>query len=374
LRKVNSTAGWNELSDGELRLPFRPIPHRQEHLFVVDIYSALANKHPELHLGWWAFPREKALEAAEVRLIYRPPTEVAVYLVTPHGLHTAHEAWVNPDYCLTAYQQMSLIWYNEQHEPRKQEVVVVVVNDAALLQSYYTAHVEWYTPADTPFGLAFHQRRVAVLERLYKQYIRPGSRVLDIGSSHSFFYLTNGGRWPFSITCIDIDRALMKQAAAERPNFTWAAGAMQRLPFADRSFDAIYAGEVIEHVLDGDAALGEWARVLKPGGTLILTTPNRLRLLNRLNNQTIPISPEHPLEYTYPEIRVLLGGHGFKLLHSEGIYVELLSLWRQRFPYSDPLAGPQPLQRHLRVLKSLMTLGRPLPQIAFDMVFVSRKR
>jgi SAM-dependent methyltransferase len=175
-------------------------------------------------------------------------------------------------------------------------------------------------------------------------------------------------------TCIDIDKVLMKQAASERPQFTWMVGAMQRLPFADQSFDMVYAGEVIEHILDGDVALNEWARVLKPGGILIISTPNRRRLLNRLNNQTIPISPEHPLEYTYAEMRQMLNRHGFKVLHSEGIYLELLALWRQRYPYSDPLTGAQPLRRHLPLLKPLMVLGRALPHAAFDMVFVGQKR
>jgi hypothetical protein len=65
---------------------------------------------------------------------------------------------------------------------------------------------------------------------------------------------------------------------------------------------------------------------------------------------------------------------GFKILHREGIYIELLALWRQQFPYSDPLAEPEPLQRHLQVLKPLMMLARPLPQLAFDMVFVGQKQ
>jgi hypothetical protein len=114
--------------------------------------------------------------------------------------------------------------------------------------------------------------------------------------------------------------------------------------------------------------------VLRPGGTLIVTTPNRLRLLNRLNRDTAPVSPEHPLEYTYAEMSALLGRNGFHILHREGIYLELLALWRQRYPYSDPLAAPQPMPRHLRVRRQLMAFGRPLPQLAFDMVFVAQKR
>jgi 2-polyprenyl-3-methyl-5-hydroxy-6-metoxy-1,4-benzoquinol methylase len=254
---------WFSLHNGELRIPLRPQPASGEQIFVLDIYSALANKHPELHLGWWAWPRELAIHALEIVFVYQPSHEVAAYLVTPSGTHPAQNQWVNADYQLTAFQQVSLIWYNDQHIPRKQAVVVMTVQDMNLLQSYYTDHAQWYT-AEQPFALAFHQRRLAVLTRLFHKYIRPGNRVLDVGSGHSFFFLTNEGKWPYSIICIDLDQALMKQVAPDRTRFTWMVGAIQHLPFADATFDAVYAGEVIEHVQDGDVALDEWRRVLRP--------------------------------------------------------------------------------------------------------------
>lgn len=371
--KPSGGSHWFDLHDGEIRIPFRPQPTSDEQTFVVDIYSALANKHPELHLGWWAWPREIATQANEIVFVYRPAHEVAAYLVTPGDKHPAHDQWVNPDYQLTAFQQVSLIWYNNQHVPRKQAVLVMTAQDRNLLQRYYTDHAQWYT-AEQPFALAFHRRRLAVLTRLFHQYIRPGDRVLDVGSGHSFFFLTNAGKWPYSIICMDLDQALIKQVAPERARFTWMAGAIQHLPFVDAAFDTVFAGEVIEHVHDGDATLAEWRRVLRPGGRLILSTPNRRRLLNRLNGDTVPVSPEHPIEYTYTELSAMFTQQGFKILHREGIYLELLALWRQRFPYIDPLAGPEPLRRHLRVLELLMAVGRPLPQLAFDMVFVGQKQ
>lgn len=52
----------------------------------------------------------------------------------------------------------------------------------------------------------------------------------------------------------------------------------ERLPFATASFARIVAGDVIEHVGDQAATLGEAFRVLRPGGRLVMTTPNRWSL------------------------------------------------------------------------------------------------
>jgi SAM-dependent methyltransferase len=50
------------------------------------------------------------------------------------------------------------------------------------------------------------------------------------------------------------------------------------LPFLDRSFGGIVAGDVIEHVADQGATLSEAYRVLAPGGRLFLAAPNRFSL------------------------------------------------------------------------------------------------
>jgi 2-polyprenyl-6-hydroxyphenyl methylase/3-demethylubiquinone-9 3-methyltransferase len=52
-------------------------------------------------------------------------------------------------------------------------------------------------------------------------------------------------------------------------------GRLERLPFADSAFDAVVAADVLEHVTDLPAVVGELARVLAPGGSLAFDTINR---------------------------------------------------------------------------------------------------
>lgn len=58
---------------------------------------------------------------------------------------------------------------------------------------------------------------------------------------------------------------------------------LKRLPYEDASFDVVLLIEVIEHLENHRTALCELARVLKPGGVLILTTPNIMRLNSRFH-------------------------------------------------------------------------------------------
>ena len=69
----------------------------------------------------------------------------------------------------------------------------------------------------------------------------------------------------------DFPRAQL--AHQHSPETINAAG--EKLPFPDQCFDMILSHEVLEHVQDDRAALGEMARVLRPGGRLILFVPNR---------------------------------------------------------------------------------------------------
>lgn len=71
---------------------------------------------------------------------------------------------------------------------------------------------------------------------------------------------------------IDLPKALLRHHARQ------VVGAALLLPFRDRVFDTVYAGELVEHLWEPYAGLLEMRRVLAPGGALILDTPNPFAL------------------------------------------------------------------------------------------------
>jgi len=98
-------------------------------------------------------------------------------------------------------------------------------------------------------------------------------KILDAGSGLTFFPFYLAEQNPSAeIHCVDSDARLTAGYAAisaTRVNFHGAS--LQRLPFADGFFDALYCISVLEHTGDFEAIAQEFHRVLKPGGTASVT-------------------------------------------------------------------------------------------------------
>jgi SAM-dependent methyltransferase len=107
--------------------------------------------------------------------------------------------------------------------------------------------------------------------------VRAGDRALDLGCGAGTFtaMLVAAGA---EAVGVDVAEAALARARAGHPELDFRLVALDGpLPFDDDAFDLIWASEVIEHVADTERWLREVARLMAPGGRLLLTTPNHPR-------------------------------------------------------------------------------------------------
>jgi len=101
-----------------------------------------------------------------------------------------------------------------------------------------------------------------------------GRLVLDAGCGTGRGTARLSERGATVVAC-DLGGNLVRHTRARATCLPVVSSVMQ-LPFADGTFDIVYSSEVIEHTPDPLAVLPELNRVLKPGGHLVLSTPNWL--------------------------------------------------------------------------------------------------
>lgn len=97
----------------------------------------------------------------------------------------------------------------------------------------------------------------------------------------------------------------------KHPNVQFKQMSVPPLPFPDNYFDSLVTFQVIEHIEDDAAMIKEMARVLKPGGIMVMTTPNIKMSLTR--------NPWHVREYTVGELR-RLNERYFSTVDMQGVY------------------------------------------------------
>ena len=106
-----------------------------------------------------------------------------------------------------------------------------------------------------------------------------GKRVLDLGCRSGA--LTRHFLEGNSVVGLDVDANALEKAAALGVEPV-QANVEETLPFDDGSFDAVVAGELLEHLQFPDALVAEIRRVLRPGGVFAGSVPNAFRVQSRL--------------------------------------------------------------------------------------------
>jgi SAM-dependent methyltransferase len=104
----------------------------------------------------------------------------------------------------------------------------------------------------------------------------PGAVVLEAGCGEGYGGQLLADAGAELVVGVDLDLATLRHAAVTYPGVPVAAANLVALPLADGAVDVLVASQVLEHLWDQDAFVAECARVLRPGGRLVVTTPNRL--------------------------------------------------------------------------------------------------
>jgi len=135
-------------------------------------------------------------------------------------------------------------------------------------ETYYDSIAEemnsWTNPFDLQMRVAWFEKNLA-LENLKEK------SVLDVGAGLGQFSKIAVGK-ASQVTTLDIAINLLKKIEVPGPKKVCASAG--ELPFCDGFFDYVISSECIEHTVDPIKSVGEMLRVLKPGGKLLVTTPN----------------------------------------------------------------------------------------------------
>lgn len=124
--------------------------------------------------------------------------------------------------------------------------------------------------------------------------------------------------------CADVSREMGKLCAARLQDagfddYRWVQLKDYQWPFADEAFDVVLSLESVEHFDRPDLFIGELGRVTRPGGTLILSTPNVLwEPVHALAAVTTLHHSEGPHRFVpYRRLRQLVSLAGFQIQHAE---------------------------------------------------------
>ena len=123
------------------------------------------------------------------------------------------------------------------------------------------------------------QRKIEVFSRVLKG--KKFKNVLDAGCGDGRLGKLVKHIWGVEVYGVDISKKGVTLARSFGVKAK-VADLSKKIPFASNSFDLIICTEMIEHVADPDTLLKEIRRVLKPDGTLLLTTPNLSSWTNRI--------------------------------------------------------------------------------------------
>ena len=119
------------------------------------------------------------------------------------------------------------------------------------------------------------------------------------------------------VLALDYDAQAAAHAARRYPRIGVARTNLVALPVSDGAVDVVVSLQVVEHLWDQEGFLRECCRVLRPGGLLFVSTPNRLTFSP---GRDTPLNPFHTRELSAAELAGLVGDAGFADVEVLGLH------------------------------------------------------
>ncbi len=192
---------------------------------------------------------------------------------------------------------------------------------------------QWWFPEDPTHPLYTHFQEQ--LRWVLAQAPWAGQRVLDISTGKGRFAI-NFARAGAQVTALDIAPQMLALARAASRQAGVGVDLLQAdaegLPFAARTFDVVVCMEAIMHVPHPQQLVAEMARVVRPGGTVLLSMTNRWRInalgevpgaiYRRLGLARRPPTPRYMWHYSVPAFTRFLRQAGLHIvrLHGQGLF------------------------------------------------------
>ena len=165
-----------------------------------------------------------------------------------------------------------------------------------------------------PVQKYWQRKRCDIIEK----FTPTNTKTLDIGCGSTRMLGSEMKPW-------GLDIRLNKLRYARKFQRPLVNGSVFALPFIDQSFDCVICSEVIEHIAGGDKPFTEMRRLLKPGGTLVIGTPDYAhrtwRWIEAIYGVVVPggYADEHITHYTYESLTSQLKSLGFEVKSAEYI-------------------------------------------------------
>lgn len=136
----------------------------------------------------------------------------------------------------------------------------------------------WAAPLFGRFGDRWSEETIERYAGWLRAHVAPGGRVLDVGGGTGALARRLAEALDCRVDVLDPTPEMVAQMAPH-PRLTAHIGVAEAMPFEDASFDAVVVSDAFHHFRDQPGAAREFARVVRPGGAVLVLEFDRTGLM-----------------------------------------------------------------------------------------------